>query len=448
MQSRFAALGLLLVACALSLAALTGCSTGAQAKPSPTPIPTPVIATKPVYTVQRGSVIDDISFSGRFAAAQQDAPYFRMDGRVGKINVRVGDQVKPGDILAELEISDLLNQLAQAKLSLQQAQTKLKTAQDSTSEQNTQLKIALETARLRLEQTKVRDPSPGTAIALANRDKAGAAVEAAQAAYDRRGQVSGSAEALSLQRATWDFDIAKAQYELALQNEKSWRYDVSIQEQAVLLAESNLRKALASVDPVLSQDVDKAQLAVERLQAQVDNSRLSASADGQVTMIAVEVGKTTQAYKQAMTIAIPGPLDVSASLDKATLEKLSVGLKATLTFATYPGREFSGTIRRLPYPYGGSGSPSDPDTSTRVSIDDESLSLEPGVLATVSVLLRRHDGVLWLPPAAIRTFQGRSFVVVQDGDAQRRVSVETGISNNQRVEISDGLSEGQIIVGP
>jgi multidrug efflux pump subunit AcrA (membrane-fusion protein) len=427
---------------------LAACSATGKDAPTPTPLPTPVVASKPTFITQRGTVVDDIAFTGRFAAAQQDFPYFGMDGRVGKINVHTGDNVKKGAILAELEISDLLNQRAQAQLTLQQAQSKLKSAQDNATEQNTQLDIALQTARLRLDQTKVRDPAPSITIAVDNRDKAGAAVEAAQAAYDKRGQVSGSPEALNLQRATWDYDIARATYELALQGQKTWQYDVSIQEQAVLLAESNLRKAQLSVDPVLSQDVDKAKLAVDRLQAQIDNSRLTSSVDGQVTMIAILVGQTTQAYKQAMTVAMPGPLDVSASLQKDNLEKLSIGLKATLTFPTYPGREFMGTIRRLPYPYGGSGSPNDTDQSTRISIDDPAVSLEPGVLATVHVILRQHDNALWLPPAAIRTFQGRSFVVVQDGDAQRRVAIETGISSNERVEITDGLSDGQIIIGP
>jgi multidrug efflux pump subunit AcrA (membrane-fusion protein) len=436
--------GLLAAVCVL----LAGCSTATQSKPTPTAIPTPIVAAKPVYTVQRGTVSDEIIFSGRFAAAQEEKLSFHMDGRAGKVMVRQGDKVKQGDILAELEVSDLQNQLAQAQLTLLQAQIKLKSAQDNVAEQRTQLDIALETARLRLAQTSARDPNPNLIIAAANRDKAAASVQSAQAAYDRRGQVSGSAEALALQRATWDYDIAKAQYDLALQAQVTWEYDIRVLEQSVLLAESNIRKAALSVDPVLAQDVAKAQLGVDRLNAVLANARLVAPIDGEVTMIAVEVGKSYTAYKQVMTIAIPGPLDVSTELGKEVMERLSVGQKALVSFSILPGREYEGIVRRLPYPYGGGGSPSDEDRSTRVSVENLDVHVERGALARVRVIVAMHGDALWLPPSAIRKFQGRDFVIVQDADGQRRVSITTGIVSAERVEIIEGVSEGQIVVGP
>jgi multidrug efflux pump subunit AcrA (membrane-fusion protein) len=63
------------------------------------------------------------------------------------------------------------------------------------------------------------------------------------------------------------------------------------------------------------------------------------------------------------------------------------------------------------------------------------------------VTLQRKDNVLWLPPQAIRTFQGRQFVVVDEGNRQRRVDVKLGIQGPDRIEIVDGLKEGQKVVG-
>ena len=84
---------------------------------------------------------------------------------------------------------------------------------------------------------------------------------------------------------------------------------------------------------------------------------------------------------------------------------------------------------------------------THISFDPDDLVLNPGDLVRVNVVIERIGDALWLPPAAIRTFSGRTFVVVQEGDAQRRVDVTTGIQSTERVEIKDGLEEGQIIVG-
>jgi len=420
------------------------CSTVAPV-PTPTPIPTPVIAAKPTYVVQRGTVTDEVVVSGRFAATQEEKVYFRVDGRVAAIHVKPGDTVRKGDLLAELETGDLQNQLAQAQLTLQQAEIRLKSAQDNVAEQQVQLDIALETARLRLAQTRARDPRPNIDIAAATRDKAAAALQAAQAAYDRHGRVSGSAEALALQRATSDYEIAVAQYALAEQSLETWYYEIRILEQAVLLAESNIRKAALSLDPVLQQDVAKAQLAVERLNGQISTARLTAPVDGEVTMIALQVGKPVQAYSTAMTVAAPGALDVTVSLPDQTLKQLSIGQPVSVSFVNYPGRDFPGTIVGLPYPYG-VGSP-DTDRLTRIAVQAD-VPIQQGTLATVRIVLQQRTDVLWLPPAAIRKFQGRDFVVVQDGEVQSRLPVFVGLATEERVEITDGVAEGQIVIGP
>ena len=75
-------------------------------------------------------------------------------------------------------------------------------------------------------------------------------------------------------------------------------------------------------------------------------------------------------------------------------------------------------------------------------------TLEIGELATVLIVLEEKTSVLWVPPAAIRSFQGRNFVVVRNPDGtQQRVDVRLGIESEDRVEIEAGLEEGQIIVG-
>lgn len=70
-----------------------------------------------------------------------------------------------------------------------------------------------------------------------------------------------------------------------------------------------------------------------------------------------------------------------------------------------------------------------------------------GDLVRVTVELERKADVLWLPPQALRVFNGRSFAVVQDGDAQRRVDVTLGIQTQERIEIKEGLELGQVVVG-
>jgi len=66
----------------------------------------------------------------------------------------------------------------------------------------------------------------------------------------------------------------------------------------------------------------------------------------------------------------------------------------------------------------------------------------------VQMPLRVRDDVLWLPPAAIRTFQDRVFVVLETPDGPRTVDVEIGLRTGERVEIISGVSEGDVVIAP
>ena len=54
---------------------------------------------------------------------------------------------------------------------------------------------------------------------------------------------------------------------------------------------------------------------------------------------------------------------------------------------------------------------------------------------------------LWLPPEAIRSFEGRRFVVVREGERERRVTIRTGIETDEKIEILEGLEAGDVVVG-
>jgi hypothetical protein len=134
------------------------------------------------------------------------------------------------------------------------------------------------------------------------------------------------------------------------------------------------------------------------------------------------------------------------------MSRLEEGMPVSAELFGTPGEEVSGFIRRLPYPYGGGGNTEveDQDPSVRIQLDRAiaELGWDLGDMIKIGVILQKKDSVLWLPPQAIRSFEGRKFVVVQEGALQQRVDVKTGIISTEKVEIIDGLKEGQIVVSP
>jgi hypothetical protein len=87
------------------------------------------------------------------------------------------------------------------------------------------------------------------------------------------------------------------------------------------------------------------------------------------------------------------------------------------------------------------------DRSVRVELEDAGVSLKLNEAATVMIQLEQRQDVLWLPPGALRTFQGRDFVFIEEGGVQRRVDVQLGLRSAERVEVLEGLREGQVVIG-
>lgn len=82
-------------------------------------------------------------------------------------------------------------------------------------------------------------------------------------------------------------------------------------------------------------------------------------------------------------------------------------------------------------------------------VDVSGSDLELGERVSVSFAVSERHEVLWLAPEAIRSFAGRSFVIVATDDgSQSRVEVEVGLVTAERVEVSGAIEEGEVVVEP
>ena len=108
-------------------------------------------------TVQRGSLVATVSAAGNVSAPKQVALAFQTSGRVTKVNVQVGDQVKKDQVLMELDATDLQYALRNAQLSLSTAQMNYDNAKIENALNPSKLLTAragLDKARVTLEQAQ------------------------------------------------------------------------------------------------------------------------------------------------------------------------------------------------------------------------------------------------------------------------------------------------------
>ncbi len=446
---------MLATSCSLLPSARPAAEVAAADEAEPTPIPTPIVAQKPMYTVARGDVVRRLQVTGRVVPVTEQELFFRSNGRVKAIHVKRNDTVTEGQVLAELEMPDLERQLQSAELELNRAKSVVAKAEGSLSTELQRAQLNLEAAQINLQLVKMQDPGPRQKQAEISLAQAQLARDRAQGAYDEiawRGDVGASPQAAALQQATMEYDKAKAAYDLTMQDIAAHKYQVQLQEQQVKLAQLAVSTLEQGIDPLIANDVARAELEIKRVQAAIADSQIIAPFDGMVMSIVLTEGRAAEAFKPVATVSIPGEREIAAELKTEEMQELTEGMIAKANPVSSPGEEFEAAIRRLPYPYGSGGASTEvqeEDKTTRFTVTDPAIIQEYdlGDLIRLTIILEERKEALWLPPAAIRNFEGRNFVVIQDGDAQRRQDVKLGVKNEDQVEILEGLEEGQTIVG-
>jgi multidrug efflux pump subunit AcrA (membrane-fusion protein) len=145
-------------------------------------------------------------------------------------------------------------------------------------------------------------------------------------------------------------------------------------------------------------------------------------------------------------VANTGQIEVSADVIGTDLNRLEVGMPALISPYSSPGNTINGKVRRLP-PLAGSAN-SDRTLRISTAVPPEQAGFKLGDIVVVVVVIQRKENVLWLPPQVIHDVGGRKFALVQNGNFQERVDVKLGIQSTDRIEILDGLSEGQVVIAP
>jgi len=271
--------------------------------------------------------------------------------------------------------------------------------------------------------------------------KEGEAVKAGQVIADLEGiddlQRQVALQQLNLKRVKIYADIAQLNYDIFIETTPSWPKEY---EKQVAIQKHELELANLAVQ--------EASLGLLELQNVISDTLLLAPVDGEIISLEMGEGVEIQAFKAVGVVADVAHLEVSADVYSEITTKIAVGMEATIDPTSGLGRELSGSIRRMPFDLRSTGGGEDRTVRIALNGSATNAGYELGNFVKVTVVLQRKEETLWVPPQAIRTFEGRQFVVLQDGSAQRRVDVKLGILGEDRVEILAGLTEGQVVVSP
>ena len=371
--------------------------------PTPTPLPPVVSYEKAIFTVKKGEIVQEKEMQAVVVPYKQDDLYFQSSGFITRVLVKEGDPVKKGDLLAELQVDDLLNQLEQAQIDLEVAQAAL--AKDKTQReyavQRAQIDVKMWEDRLELAKLDLADAPGGSA-----------------------------------------------------RNRAQLNYDIT--EQNLELAKIDLKEANEQVTSYEEQAVQRSQLAVQRLESLVAEKRIYAPYDGLVLKTNGVEGREIQAYDIAIRIGDPAELVLRTPYDYDISKVLSNNTDIRVQIFTDTEEKLTYPVEYLPnfIPITnseGSGSSSSASDWFYFTIP-QGLSLDKlpiGHSVNLVVTIGKKEDALLLPPAAIRSYGGNSFVIILDGDRRRWVEISSiGLRTSEYVEVVADLAEGDQVLGP
>ncbi len=447
--------------------------------------PTASLQTVPT---QRSTLIATVNAAGNIQAHEQLNLSFQVAGQVSKINVGLGDKVKAGQVLAELDSTDLALQVRESEVALKIAQAKLAQVQRGPDPNDVAAaKARLDAARkggpsaadiaaaqARLESAKKNlldvqsgvDPVTKAKQAL---DKAKNDLWAAQ--IDRDG-VAGKASGYQLDSA----NLRVANAELAVQQAQQ-AYDAAVASQTntplaqaeaqvreaeaalakllnstnpqdVVAAEASYKKAIAGPTPedlaIAEANVETAQISLEQAKLKLKNAQLIAPFDGTVTAINIQRGQQIGANTNAISLADIDHLDININMAEVDLPKLQLGQEAQITLDALSGRTLTGKVTQIAA--AGTLQQGVVNYPVTVALTEADPMVRPGMTANVNVIVERKDNVLVVPNRAIRTQGRQRFVTVAYQGQMIQVPVQTGMTSDSQTEILSGLKEGDEVV--
>jgi len=426
--------------------ALVGCQAQAQTKPT----------APQTATIKRGNLTATISAAGTVTARSQVALMFQTSGQVKEIDVKVGDKVKVGQVLAKLDSTDLEVAVTKAQIALDTTQVQLqKTKEGPKPADIASAKASLASAQASYQATlnKYSLSDAQLAVARAQVDKAAATLQRAQLAYNWESNnwldadPTQSSQKTALDDAQTAHNLAQAAYnqQAAGINDSSLQSSVS----QVAQAQSALDKLLNTPTPenVASAEaqVRQDEASLKQAQAQLAKASIMAPFDGTVADIYAQVGQWAGSSTQALALVDLSKLDLAITLAEVDVTKVKEGDQVQIMLDAVQGTVFTGTVTEIDLV--GTTTQGVVNYAATVSIDNPTDTIRPGMNASANIILEHREGVLLVPNRAVRSVgtRGKTVTVLYEGQLID-VPVTLGLSGDSQTEVVSGLQEGDAVL--
>ena len=338
--------------------------------PSSAPTPTPAAAANSETVIWA---------SGEVLPARWASLGFPIGGQVVDLPIVEGTTVPAGTILARLDAGELEDAVSVAQASLSTAQAELarlkasarpaSVAQAEAAVRSAQATRDGAQAQLKRAQAELAGLMAGAKseevdAAAATLMKAEAALRLAQTEYDKiawAGDVGQMPQALALQSATLDYNVAKSNYQALVRGARSQEVDAA--RAAVSAAQAGVSQAQAGVDAAqaaldllhagaATEEIAAAEAAVKEAEANLASAQtalsratLVAPFDGTLSEVYVRTGEPVIAGQAVLALGDLATMQVKVTdLRETDVARIAVGQPVDITFDALPNTLLKGRV--------------------------------------------------------------------------------------------------------
>ncbi|RUR74224.1 efflux RND transporter periplasmic adaptor subunit [Chlorogloeopsis fritschii PCC 9212] len=410
--------------------------------------------------VQRQSLPIAVSANGAVKPERSINVSPKESGVLKALLVKEGDTVKQGQILAQMDDSDLQGQLTQARGQLAQAQANLQKAIAGNRPQDiAQAQAQLDEAKANLQKAIAGNRPQDIGQAEARLKNAQATLTKAEDNFRRNQQLynAGAVSLQTLNQARADRDsvqaqVNEAQQALALQKAGSRSEDIEQlravvrqREQALALLKAGTRQE--DIDAAQAQ-VTSARGSLQTIQTKINDTVLRAPFDGVVTqkyadpgafVTPTTSGSDVSSATSSSILSLASTNQVVANLAETNISKIRLGQKVKIRADAFPGKTFEGKVSQI----AAQATVEQNVTSFQVKISlgsDSQNLLRSGMNVEADFQVGQLQNAIVVPTAAVVRQQGSTGVFVTGADNKTVFTpIKTGATVNNYTEVKSGL---------
>ncbi len=340
-----------------------------------------------------------------------------VGGKVVEVNFDVGSYVERGSVLIRMDDRDAKIRLEQAQAQVVQQRKNVDTAIAALRQAQIRLGIG-DGEKFDIETfSQVKSTRANLVLAekeLARAEKLFATGDVSKAAVDQR----------------------RAQRDALLGQLDEARSNAAVAVRAINSAEAQVAAARSAIASAETQ-VDQARKALS-------DTVVLAPISGYVSERVADLGEylTPNAPNtKVATIVRTSTLRLRIDVPEASVGKVAVGQGISMQTSAYPDRNFSGTIARI--------LPGVNPTARTLTVEAEVPNgeglLKPGQFATVRITQSKPENAVMVPTSAVRPNGDLNKVYVVKDGVVREVLVQTGLLEDNLIQIKNGVAEGDIV---